>query len=179
MKAGRNGMSLDWTQRDLREGLRCFHSGAFFEAHEHWESVWLAVQEPEKAFLQGLIQVAASFHHFQRGNLAGTVSLLRSALRRLDVYPEAFAGVAVAPLRATIRLWLDAIGTPTRSPVPPLPQLQIASTGVNFLEPSLRIAIRVADDPEVTRAFASTTISTTLGISDTSAFLKPRLLFLP
>jgi len=124
-----NGMSLDWTQRDLREGLRCFHSGAFFEAHEHWESVWLAAQEPEKTFLQGLIQVAASFHHFQRGNLAGTVSLLRSALRRLDVYPEAFAGVAVAPLRVTIRRWLDALGTPTRSPVPPLPQVQIASTG--------------------------------------------------
>ncbi len=129
MKPGRNGMSLDWTQRDLREGLRCFHSGAFFEAHEHWESVWLAAQEPEKTFLQGLIQVAASFHHFQRGNLARTVSLLRSALRRLEVYPEAFAGVAVDPLRATIRLWLDALGTPTRSLVPPLPQLQIASTG--------------------------------------------------
>jgi len=129
MKAGRNGMSLDWTQRDLREGLRCFHSGALFEAHEHWESVWLAAQEPEKTFLQGLIQVAASFHHFQRGNLAGTVSLLRSALRRLDVYPEVFAEVAVDPLRATIRQWLDALGTPTRSPVPPFPQLQIASTG--------------------------------------------------
>ena len=112
-------MSLDWTQRDLREGLRCFHSAAFFEAHEHWESVWLVAQEPEKTFLQGLIQVAASFHHFQRGNLAGTVSLLRSALRRLDTYPEAFAGVAVAPLRATIRQWLDALETPTRSKLVP------------------------------------------------------------
>ena len=40
-------------------------------------------------------------------------------------------------------------------------------------------SFRVADDPEVTRAYASTTITTTLGISDTSAFLKPRLLFLP
>jgi hypothetical protein len=73
--------------------------------------------------------VAASFRHFQRGNLAGIVSLIRSALRRLDLYPEAFAGVAVTPLRATIRLWLDALGTPTRFPVPPLPQLQIARTG--------------------------------------------------
>ena len=119
-------MSLDWTQGDLREGLCCFHSGALFEAHEHWEAVWLAAQEPEKTFLQGLIQVAASFHHFQRGNYAGTISLLRSALRRLDAYPEAFAGLAVAPLRATIRMWLDALETPRRSPLPPLPQLQIA-----------------------------------------------------
>jgi predicted metal-dependent hydrolase len=122
-------LSLNWTQGDLHEGLRCFHSGAFFEAHEHWESVWLAAQEPDKTFLQGLIQVAASFHHFQRGNYAGTISLLRSALRRLNAYPEAFAGVAVAPLRATIRLWLCALETPSRSPLPPLPQLQIAITG--------------------------------------------------
>ncbi len=91
--------------------------------------MWLAAQEPEKTFLQGLIQVAAAFHHFQRGNYAGTISLLRSALRRLEAYPEAFAGVAVAPLRATVRLWLGALETPSRSPLPPLPQLQIASTG--------------------------------------------------
>lgn len=122
-------MSLDWTQGDLREGLCCFHSGAFFEAHEHWESVWLAAQAPEKTFLQGLIQVAASFHHFQRGNYAGTISLLRSALRRLDAYPEAFAGLAVAPLRASIRLWLDALETPIQSHLPPLPRLQIADIG--------------------------------------------------
>jgi len=89
------------------------------EAHAHWESVWLVAQEPGKTSLQGLIQVAASFHHFQSGNLAGTVSLLRSALRRLEVYPEAFAGVAGDPLRATIRLWLDALETPTRSPCRP------------------------------------------------------------
>ena len=73
---------LDWTGGELAEGLRCFHAEAFFEAHEHWELIWLAAPEPEKTFLQGLIQVAASFHHFQRDNCAGTISLLRSALRR-------------------------------------------------------------------------------------------------
>jgi hypothetical protein len=62
---------------------RCFHSGALFEAHQHRESVWLAAQEPERTFLQGLIQVAGAFHHFQRGNYAGAISLLRSALGRL------------------------------------------------------------------------------------------------
>jgi hypothetical protein len=39
---------FDWTQGDLSAGLRCFHSGAFFEAHEHWELVWLKAREPEK-----------------------------------------------------------------------------------------------------------------------------------
>src|SRR5579864_6809553 len=118
---------LDWTQGDLFEGLRCFHSGAFFEAHEHWETVWLAAQEPEKTFLQGLIQVAAAFYHLQRGNCAGAISLLRSALRRLDRYPEISAGVVVAPLRVAVRLWLEALEAGPQSSRPPVLQLQLTT----------------------------------------------------
>jgi predicted metal-dependent hydrolase len=120
---------LDWTYGELAEGWRCFHSGAFFEAHEHWEFVWLAAPEPEKTFLQGLIQVAASFHHFQRGNCAGTISLLRASLRRLDRYPEVFAGVGVAPLRLAIRSWLEALEAAPQSSPPPFPQLQLVVPG--------------------------------------------------
>jgi hypothetical protein len=118
-------MPLDWTRGDLSEGMRCFHSGKFFEAHEHWEIVWLAAPEPEKTFLQGLIQVAASFHHFQRGNHLGTSSLLRSALRRLDKFPDSFAGIAVAPLRFAIRAWLDALANAPHSPLPPVPTISL------------------------------------------------------
>jgi len=78
-------------------------SGAFFEAHEHWESVWLAAQEPERTFPAGLIQVAAAFYHLQRGNCAETISLLRSALLRLADYPKVLAGVVVMPPRVAIR----------------------------------------------------------------------------
>jgi predicted metal-dependent hydrolase len=118
-------MPLDWNQRDLFEGRRCFHSGSFFEAHEHWEAVWLAVPEPEKTLLQGLIQVAASFHHFQRGNSVGTISLLRSALRRLDKYPDVFEGVALVPFRRSIRLWIEALETTPQSAPPPVPRLDL------------------------------------------------------
>src|ERR1035437_2906563 len=118
-------MPLDWTQGDLFEGLRCFHSGAFFEAHEHWESVWLAAQEPEKTFLQGLIQVAAAFHHFQRGNREGTSSLLRAALRRLDPHSPAFAGISVTPLWQGIREWLRALDAGDALSNLPFPQIQI------------------------------------------------------
>ena len=127
-------MPLDWSQGDLQEGLRRFDSGAVFEAHERWESVWLTAQDPEKPFLQALIQVAASFHHFHRGNRLGTISLLRSALRRLDTYPEAFAGVAVTPLRASLRLWLVALEPPQPSSPPPLPQLQLVTGGSHSQE---------------------------------------------
>ena len=105
-------MALDWDRGGLAEGLRCYCGGSFFEAHEHWEEVWLAAQEPEKSFLQGLIQVAAAFHHYQQGNRAGTASLLAAALGRLERYTEGFGGIALPPLREEIRAWLGALDMP-------------------------------------------------------------------
>lgn len=57
----------------------------------------------KRLFLQGLIQLAAAFYHLQRGNCAGTISLLRSALLRLVDYPEVFAGAVGMPPRVAIR----------------------------------------------------------------------------
>ena len=102
-------MSLEWSTGALAEGLGCYRNGEFFLAHEHWESVWLQCVEPEKAFLQALIQIAAAFHHRQRGNLAGTASLLRAALHKLNRYPDEFEGVAVEPLRTNLHAWLEAL----------------------------------------------------------------------
>jgi predicted metal-dependent hydrolase len=102
-------MKFDWTQGALAEGLRRYESGEFFAAHEAWESVWLGSQEPEKTFLQGLIQVTAAFHHLQRNNPRGTALLLRAALRRLERYPACFGGVSVTLLCNDIRERLRAL----------------------------------------------------------------------
>jgi len=102
-------MPLDWSVGELAEGLKRYRAGEFFAAHEHWESVWLRLDEPEKSFLQALIQVTAAFHHYYAGNLVGAASLLRRTLRRLEVCPEEFGGVAVGPLREEVRVWLKAL----------------------------------------------------------------------
>jgi uncharacterized protein len=104
-------MKLNWTDTGLAEGLRCYRVREFFAAHEHWETVWLATEEPEKTFLQALIQVAAAFHHLRRCNPQGTMSLLRRALERLDHYPASFGGVCLTSLRGEIREWLRALET--------------------------------------------------------------------
>ncbi len=96
-------MEFDWTEGALAEGLRLYEAGEFFTAHEAWESVWLAAPEPEKTFLQGLIQVTAAFHHLQRDNPLGAMLLLQAALRRLDRYPESFGGISLSALRDDIR----------------------------------------------------------------------------
>jgi predicted metal-dependent hydrolase len=112
-------MTLDWSCGALAEGLRCYRNEEFFLAHEHWEGVWLTCEEPEKTFLQALIQITASFHHLQRKNLRGTASLLRAALRRLDSFPAEYGGIRVAELRASVRSWLQALDR--EGPTTPLP----------------------------------------------------------
>ncbi len=102
-------MHLDWKSGALEEGVRCYRNEEFWLAHEHWESVWLRLPEPEKTFLQALIQTTAAFHHLQTGNLRGTISLLRRALQRLEPYPAEFGGVDLKKLRAEAGEWLLAL----------------------------------------------------------------------
>lgn len=100
---------LDWQSGELAEGLACYRRQEFFAAHEHWELVWLRLDEPEKSFLQAIIQITAAFHHWQRGEADGTVSLLRRVQRRLAACPAEFGGIAVEKLRAEIAEWLRGI----------------------------------------------------------------------
>jgi uncharacterized protein len=109
-------MKFDWTEGALAEGLRLYDAGEFFAAHEAWESVWLLAQEPEKNFLQGLIQVTAAFHHLQRENRLGTARLLRAALGRLERYPACFGGISVDLLCNDIRTWLQVLDTAAPAP---------------------------------------------------------------
>lgn len=103
------GVSLDWNTGALAEGLNCYRSEKFFLAHEHWESVWLRLDEPEKSFLQALIQTAAAFHHLQVANRLGAASLLRRALRRIESCPDGFGGIDAAALRKELLVWLRVL----------------------------------------------------------------------
>ena len=114
-------MALNWNDEELARGLTCYRCGEFFEAHEHWEAEWLAAAEPEKRFLQALIQTAAAFHHLSRGNAVGAASLLTRVLRKLEAYPEHFGGVDVAHLRREIEQCIAVIrGSGGQAPAAPL-----------------------------------------------------------
>ena len=97
--------------RLYQKGLEAFNSAHFYDAHEHWEEVWLETPNPDKMFLQGLIQVAAAFHHYSRANLKGTRNLLQAGLVKLDCFPEVHGGLEIAALREAVREWLAALHT--------------------------------------------------------------------
>jgi predicted metal-dependent hydrolase len=113
-------MTFDWTQGPLAQGLRHYNAREFFAAHEAWESVWLTTPQPEKTFLQGLIQVTVAFHHLQRSNPLGATRLLTAALHKLEPYPPNFATLNVPLLRDDIRDRLQTLATaPPATQLPP------------------------------------------------------------
>ncbi len=103
-------MTLELNEEKLKKGIEQFNARAFFDAHETWEEIWLTAPEPEKTFLQGIIQVSAAFHHYCRGNPAGAQSLLTAGLLKLSRFPENHRGLDLEALRDAASHWAKALG---------------------------------------------------------------------
>ena len=112
----------------FRRGIALFNSRKFFEAHEVWEDLWLAEPEPEKTFLQGLIQLAAAFHHHSRGNSRGTQSLLAAGLGKLESFPDVHRGMELAKLRAQAELWEETFRGGRKLKLLNPPRIRVAAT---------------------------------------------------
>jgi uncharacterized protein len=116
-------------QRAMKEneqfsrGIALFNARKFFEAHEVWEELWLVEPEPEKTFLQGLIQLAAAFHHHSRGNPRGTQSLMAAALAKLERFPDDRRGLDLAKLRVRAKQWAEANSAGKGLGAPRLPKI--------------------------------------------------------
>ena len=108
---------------DISHGVELFNRAEFFDAHEVLEDVWRAAPEPEKKFLQGIIQVAVALYHHGNGNAVGARSVLRRGFRNLSRYPEGFAGVQLAALLHSLADWQRAMDE--GSAVPPLPKIVV------------------------------------------------------
>ncbi|HMA47900.1 MAG TPA: DUF309 domain-containing protein [Frankiaceae bacterium] len=65
-------------------GFAAYEQGDFFAAHEHLEPAWMGTDDlVERAWLQGLIKLAAAYVHGVRGNPAGIIRNLEGARSRL------------------------------------------------------------------------------------------------
>jgi hypothetical protein len=115
-------------KKKFEEGLAHFNAKKFFEAHEFWEEIWLVESEPEKTFLQGLIQVTAAFHHRQRGNPEGVELLLASGIVKLLRFPADHHGLAIGELRENAKRWARAMGMGDDLGESALPKLKRART---------------------------------------------------
>lgn len=121
----------------FKRGVEHFNALEFWEAHEAWEELWLVAETEIEQFLQGLIQVAAAYHHMKRGTFRGGVRLFDAGLRRLSAFPQHFSGIDRTGVEAAARLHRESAAaakflseteypklrllTKDESPMPPFP----------------------------------------------------------
>ena len=110
------------TEKLFREGLSLFNTAQFFEAHEVLEDVWRAAPEPDRKFLQGLIQIAVALHHHSTGNVVGCQSLLKRGLGNLAHYPDLHFGLKLGSFRDEVEQWRSALEA--QLPLPALPVIR-------------------------------------------------------
>lgn len=94
---------------DLRRGVALFNAGLFFECHELLEGVWKATEGSDQAFLQGIVQIAAAFYHYEKRNRHGASTLLTKGLQKLAGYPDRHLGVDLAGLKRSLEPWAASL----------------------------------------------------------------------
>lgn len=91
----------------------CFNRGAYYEAHDVLEDLWLEARDERSTFYKGLIQLAGGFvhlkkqyfrpmHHKDGRRLAPAARLLRLAETNLSAYPPQFLGISLPEIEALI-----------------------------------------------------------------------------
>ena len=79
-------------------GVELFNSGAYFEAHEAWEELWVEASGDERRFLQALIHFAVGCHHQRKGNSIGAARQWDKGVAKIEPFLPAWRGIHTAPL---------------------------------------------------------------------------------
>ena len=110
----------DWGQ--VLDGIELFNREEFYESHDTIEEIWLQESSDEQPFLQGLIQAAVAFHHYQHGKLGAARSMLSLAIEKLEGFPETHHQVLLKEFLEGLSAWktgLDqAISLKTETSIP-------------------------------------------------------------
>jgi predicted metal-dependent hydrolase len=120
------------------EGIDHFNSRRFWEAHEAWETLWLVAESDLEQYLQGLIQIAAAYHHIQRRTYRGAPRLFAAGLQRLEAFPLIHCGLDRTAVDAAARRHREWLETSAVAPSQPLPEDQY---------PKLEVMNRAATAP--------------------------------
>jgi predicted metal-dependent hydrolase len=94
----------------VAEGVRLFNRGRYFEAHEVWEAAFVDAAGTDRAFLEGLVQLATGLHlRTRRGATRGAENLIAQALVTLEDFRPRTHDVDVEALVAEFGAWLDGL----------------------------------------------------------------------
>ena len=93
----------------MTAGREAFNRGEFYEAHEFWEEVWNEIDDPERTWVQGMIQIATGLHKLTRDRADVCQTLLERALSKLEGSRPVLDGIDVASARSDAGALLAAL----------------------------------------------------------------------
>lgn len=109
----------------LREGIKLFNQGRFFESHDAWESFYRDTEEANKPFIEGLVQLAAALRLYSDfGEIKGPVRMIYQALIRLENYHPSYLGIRVKELAAAMEAWAKEAEAAAGNPLRAIPKIR-------------------------------------------------------
>jgi predicted metal-dependent hydrolase len=96
-------------ERAMEEAVCLFNEGLFFEVHEVLEAVWLKEEGQVRLLLQGLIQIAAGFHHLENNNFKGALSLLKEGREKAGKFGAVCVGLELNRFLEQVKACYDSI----------------------------------------------------------------------
>jgi predicted metal-dependent hydrolase len=97
--AGRDELTPEEGEALFRKGIEEFNRGAFYEAHDLLEEVWMEERGGGRRFTQGLIQIAvACYHLVERRNFRGARRLWTEGSEKLRPFRPSHRGIDVDAL---------------------------------------------------------------------------------
>ena len=76
-----------------------------------------------------MIQLAAAFHHYTRGNLKGTKSLIEAGLGKLRNFPGEYRGANLSALRGAADDWLETVKRGGSAAAAEVPRIEFVRPG--------------------------------------------------
>lgn len=67
----------------FQAGVELFNQREWYAAHDAFEALWHDTEDPERRWLQGIVQIAVAMVHVERGNHNGALILLGEGCTRL------------------------------------------------------------------------------------------------
>jgi hypothetical protein len=108
----------------VAQSRELFAARLFFEAHEILEAAWTSAEGDERLALQGLIQAAAAWEHWQNDRGSAAARLLAKAAANLEAAAVACARLQMGEVRVAVeawRCWLDPVDGARDAIVPAFP----------------------------------------------------------
>jgi predicted metal-dependent hydrolase len=82
----------------FKEAIAQFNNGDYYNCHDTLETIWNDAWQSDRAFYQGILQIAVGLYHLKNHNWHGAAILLGEGTSRLPEYLPEYYSIDVESL---------------------------------------------------------------------------------